>query len=381
MKQEFLLAFSGDWYRVYEKGASLFVDRFAQGRFSSLFCLSEGDAKDFFAAVTSRYLHMVYQEKDSICYALYDGVRLHKKQLFASGRVRGLKLISCGEFVHLFYTVLRDNESVFVHQLLGEGAKPPAVVMEVSEDAFSLHSHKNGDVTVLLTNKSGMQGILRYRWSKKGFEGFTPLDCGCYLSHPALFSEGDKLYVAGLASFDRFVNLLCLEKDMAEEDCRLTAVHLLSSHCDGLCLSCEDGVPHLRWCEGGLVMESHLGEKNHWSTPKRFLPGTGRENVLFHMETDGEKKDAFGYMMQGVPMFYSGEKLAELKQTPDSGNRPETHSSTQAASHPASKPSRHTPADEECLFVKRSVYAADMAAIRKVIDELNERVREMEDAK
>ena len=307
MKQEWLLQFKNSWIRVYESRGRLSLDRWVQGRFTHITDLSKESTGSCTAVATPKYLHVVYREAQHVFYALFDGEHLHKKQLFASCDVSSLRLASHGNYVHLFYTTPHKGTYLLMHQLLGEGAKAPVAIMEVCDDAFSLYAHQNGDVTLLLTNKEDVQGTMRYRWSQKGFEAFSPLDCGCKLCRPVLYAEDDRLLVAGFAAFDHFVNILCLEKEWAKSQCTLSAVHLLTADCDTLCLSCPEGVPSLAWCEGGLVMESHMENRNRWKKPKTFLSGNGRENILFHIEKEDEKRQVFGYMKQGVPVFYFGE--------------------------------------------------------------------------
>ncbi len=374
MKQEYLIAFGGVWYRIYVRNGALWVDIKENGRFHSETCLLKGAEENFSATATEKYLHCVCSGKEGISYFLYDGAQWHSKKLTEqSSGTEGLNLtlLSKDNFVHLLSVCIRGGETLLVHQLLGTGGSHPAVVDRMVGTDFSVSARDNGDFTLFYQNGENIFGTKRFRWSEKRFDAFSPLDCGCALQNAVLLAEEDDLHIAAYATFDSFVNLLFLTKNIVSGDCRLSAVHLLSGEPGALCISKVDSSFNVAWSESGTILRAHTMENGHWSAPQKFLRVTGRENVLYRLKNGSLCHDVFGYMKNGIIKLYTSEDLPEI-QSPKQQTLP---SEKPKDSH---KPSAAIPkATENQLYIKRSVYSTDMASLRKLLAEQNDMIVEL----
>ena len=374
MKQEHLIAFGGVWYRIYVRSGALWVDIKENGRFHSETCLMEGAEENFSATETEKYLHCVCSGKDGISYFLFDGSQWHTKKLTEQNNgTEGLNLtlLSKDNFVHLLSVCKRDGETLLVHQLLGTGSSRPAVVDRMVGTDFSVSTKDNGDFTLLYQNGENIFGTKQFRWSEKRFDAFSPLDCGCALQNAVLLVEEDNLHIAAYATFDSFINLLFLTKNAISGDCRLSAVHLLSGEPGELCISKTDGTFTVAWCESGTVLRAHMTENGHWSVPQKFLRVTGRENVLYRLKNGTLCYDVFGYMKHGRILLYTSEELPEIQPS-----KQQASPSQNIKEH--DKPSATIPeSSENQMYIKRSVYAADMASLRKLLAGQNDLIVEL----
>lgn len=395
MKQEHIVAFGGTWYHFYVDSAQGFRVGKKQGaRFYSSECLLKDAFYDFSVVSAEKTLHAVCQDaRGTIWYFLFDGSKWHSRPLLESrdksAEYKNLTLVANSDFINLFYAISAKEQTMLVHQLLGRGAKEPMVADYITGTEFSVCSHTNGDCTVLYHNADNVLGTKRLRWSKKAFEAFVPLDCGCDLTGAALVSdENDHLNIAAYATFDKFVNILFLNKNTDTGDCTLSAVHLVSGTSEGLALSRSDTEFRISWCENGLVMASFRSEQNRWSAPKKYIRGTTCENVLYHIENGTERFSTYGYFQDGRIMLYITRDLldhppkATVSPAPRAVNTSALGTSSAGAEGASAKEKRAPqtnpfPESKPAEFVKRSVYLTDMAAVRKLLAGQNDVVVEM----
>ena len=383
MKQEYLIAFGGVWYRIYVHQHDLWVDRKENGRFHAEKCLLSQVEDSFSATATETYLHCVCKCADGVFYLLFDGTNWHTKKLMEKKDADNTSchtLLANGKFVHLLFSCKNNEQNLLVHQLLGYGGSHPTSVDEIGENNFCVSGEDNGDFTLLYANKEGDLGIRRFRWSEKKFEAFFPLQCGCKLRNAVLYAKDNLLHIAAYAVFDSFINLLFLSKDITSDDTTLSAVHLLSGEAGPICLDNSSTHPAISWCESGTILRAQTTEKGHWSLPQKYVRATGRENVYCRVIGDTKCYDTFGYFKNGRMMLYTGEDLPEtnitsVDKTPKAFPSKKTAVSTTKES-----------AEPEEIYIRRSIYTADMAALRRLIEhqnhliiELHKKILKMED--
>lgn len=370
MKQQHLIAFNGVWYHFYRNDRGLWVNRKENGRFRVWEHLAADAEDDFSVTATEKHLHCVCRSKDALWYFLFDGNAWHKRKISEgekSQTCHGLTLLAKGNFVNLLYVVQEEKENFLVHQLLGDGTAKPIVADNICGTEFCVSPHGSGDFTLLYRNTENICGTKRFRWSQKAFDSFIPLDCGCDLQNPVLLAGETELYIAAYAVFDQFVNILFLKKSIDTGDCKLSAVHLVSGESEGLCLSGFGEHPTVSWCENGLVMSSHMDRDGHWTSPKKYVRGMERENIIYAVETERERFTAYGYPQGGSIMLYAARDF--LEYPPElSRNRGQNKSKAKTASDGTS---------QESMFVKRSIYTADMASLRKVLAGQNDMILEI----
>ena len=119
----------------------------------------------------------------------------------------------------------------------------------------------------------------------------------------------------------------------------------------------------ISWCENGLVMTASMTENNKWSTPKKYIKGTMQENVRYNIQSETECFATYGYQQDGRIMLYITRNILE-------------HPPKEQNEEPQKK--QPTPIDTNSgAFVPRSVYAADMAALRKLLASQNDIIVEM----
>ena len=379
MKQEYILAFEKNWYHFClspEQG--LCVNKKQGARFYFAHSLLKNATADFCVARAEKSIHAVCQDKEgSIWHFVFDGTKWHSRVLLESrektAKDKHLTLITNGEFVHLFYTISVKEQTMLIHHLLGEGATEPQATDYTKESFFSACGHKNGDVTLLYKNADGVLGTRCYRWSKKAFEPFVPLDCGCDLNDAVLLAdEDDTLKICAYATFDKFVNILFVKKDVYKNECTLAALHLVSGISEGLTLSKIEGILRISWRENGLVMTTKSVEDNKWSAPKKYIRSTSCENVLYHIESETEDFSTYGYMQDAKITLYNSHDILDLPPRSDAITK---DAKDPFGKSPSFKNNLFEPKPPE--FVKRSVYLTDMAAVRKLLAGQNDVVVEM----
>jgi len=327
--------------------------------------------EDFSVITTESGIHLVCQNlQGSILYVRYDGDAWKTEHLLESREkhavFKNITLKKIGNFIHLFYVVFSKENHILIHQLLGKPGGQPKVVDYIHDAEFSVCNHQTSDMTVLYRNSEKVYGTKKYRWSKKEFDAFVPLDCGCNLEHAVIMADKDEnLSIAAYAKFDKFLNILYLTKNQISNDYAIAAIHLVSGTSEGLAFAnCGDTLS-LNWCENGLVMTS-VCTNNKWSTPKKYIRGTTQENILYHLQSEAENFSSYGYRQDGKILLYITRDILEHPPKKESTKTP-----TATIKDSALKENIHTE------YVKRSVYSADMAAIRKLLSGQNELIVEL----
>lgn len=373
MKKEHIIAFGGIWYHFFIKPSQgLCVSKKVDSRFTFTECILPNAFDDFCVIAAEKTMHAVCQDNSgAIVYLTSDGESWKEKRLLESRdktpEFKNLTLKLIGNFVNLFYVIRSKDDSILVHQLLGETIGQPKVVDYITGTDFCVCSHRTSDLTVLYRSGDNIYGTKKFRWSRKDFDGFKPLDCGCNLEHAVVMAdEDDNLEIAAYAAFDKFVNILFLTKNPQTDECAISAVHLVSGESEGLGLSNYGENLSISWCENGLVMTTSRSKNNKWSAPKKYIRGTTQENVLYHIQTEAESFSTYGYRQDGRIMLYITRDI--LEHPP--GRRQQKAVSPQAQA----SPKQGTFSSE---YVKRSVYSADMAAVRKLLASQNDIIVEM----
>lgn len=361
MKKEYIVSFNGIWYHFYIRTSIGFcVSEKADFRFLNEKILLKDAFYDFSVSSNEKGIYVVCQDNNgSIVFFMYDGKIWNSKIILESkdkkARFKNLTLTSIGEFINLFYVVNSKDDNVLVHQILNDGNALPKAIDYVSEIDFSVCKHKTTDITVFYKNADNIYGTKTFKWSKKAFEDFESLECGCDLQKAVSFIDGnDNLNIAAFATFDKFTNILYIEKNYFKDEIKIAAIHLVSGNSENLCLSNENGKLTISWCENGLVMSS-VYERDKWTVPKKFLRGSGNENILYFIK-DGEKSfSSFGYKQNEQIYLYG---LNQAVQNPPEKSLKNT-----------------TPKHSE--FVKTSIYSKDLAAIRKLLSNQQELILEL----
>lgn len=396
MSKEQIVAFNGIWYHIFFKPShGLCVSKKSDARFTFSECILPNAFDDFYAAATENALHVVCQnESGAVLHFTFDGKTWSMRRLLESRdkmpEFKNLTLMLIGNFVNLFYVIHSKNNYILVHQLLGEAADKPKAVDDINGTDFSVCNHSNGDLSLLYRNSDKLYGTKRFRWSRKDFDGFCPLDCGCNFKQAVISADcNDNLQIAAYAVFDKFVNILFLTKNAVTSECAMSAVHLVSGESEELALSEANGSLSISWCENGLVMTTSLFE-NKWSVPKKYIRGTTQKNVLYHVQSETESFFTYGYRQNGRIMLYLTQNILDQ---PPSGKAKQHHDILKqnfaisqehgmqerqskqknifeqktAFEHPSFAPE----------YVRRSVYSADMAALRNLLKSQNDMIVEM----
>lgn len=373
MKTEHIIAFSGSWYHFFIKPSQGFCVSKKNGpRFEFCECLLNDAFDDFSVAATEECLYAVCQDNQgAIVYFIFDGNSWRHERILETrdkkAEFKNLTLKAIGKFVNLFYVIRSKEDSILVHQLLGNPVGQPKVADYISGYEFSVCGHQTSDLTILYRNRDDIYGTRRFRWSKKDFEGFLPLECGCNLEHAVIIADAnDDLCIAGYAAFDKFVNILFLKKEETSDTYVISAVHLVSGESEGLALSAYGGKLSISWCENGLVMTSACSEKNKWSAPKKYIRGTTQENVLFYIDTEIESFATYGCRQDGRIMLYITRDILE---------HPPKEKPVPRKTPTAGKTDKNIGVSRE--YVPRGVYSADMAAVRKLLASQNDIIVEM----
>lgn len=366
MKTEPILFFDGNWYHIYlDAVQGLCINKKTDFKFSQFARLLPNAYHDFSAVATETKLHIVCQDQEgAIIYFTYDGKQWNTQRMLESKRKtpeqKNITLKSIGEFVNLFYAIHTKDAYLLVHQLLGETIGQPKIIDEITGTEFSVCNHQTSDLTVFYQNSENLCGTRKFRWSKKDFEEFCPLECSCVLEHAVILADKhDNLQIAAYATFEKFVNILFLTKHAQTGELNIAAIHLVSGIADGLALSEINGMPTISWCENGLVMSTTRSEDNKWPAPKKLICSATQETVCFEIQAKTESLISYGFMQENRQSFYLHRTRAEQLL--------QEHKKAQA-------PMKSAPSAD---YVKQSVYAADMDAVHALLEKQNEIIRKI----
>ncbi len=373
MKKEHIIAFGGTWHHFFiNPSLGLCVSKKTDMRFVFSECILKDAFDDFYVTATEKNLHVVCQDlSGAIIYFTYDGETWKHRRLLESRdktpAFKNLTLTLIGDFVNLFYVIHSKENTILVHQLLGEQTSQPKVVDYITGTCFCVCGHQTSDLTVLYRNGDNVCGTKKFRWSRKDFDGFQPLNCGCELDRAVVIADqDDNLQIAAYATFDKFENILFLTKSADTDECTISAVHLVSGESDGLALVSRGEGLSISWCENGLVMTTSIDENGKWSTPKKYIRGKTQENVLYRIQSETDSFSTYGYRQDGKIMLYITRDILEHPpvQKPQKRIVPQGQNPLKQQSYSSE-------------YVKRSVYSADMAAVRKLLASQNDIIVEM----
>ncbi len=367
MKTEPILFFDGNWYHIYlDAVQGLCISKKTDFKFSRFARLMPNAYDDFSAVATETKLHIVCQDHEgAIIYFTYDGQQWNTQRILESKRKtperKNITLKLIGNFVNLFYAIHTKDAYLLVHQLLGETIGQPKIVDEMIGTEFSVCNHQTSDLTVFYQNSDNLCGTRKFRWSKKDFEEFCPLECSCVLEHAVILADKhDNLQIAAYATFEKFVNILFLTKHAQTGEMNIAAIHLVSGIADGLALSEIDGMPTISWCENGLVMSTTLSEDDRWPAPKKLIRSATQETVCYQIQAKKEHLISYGFMQENRQLFYLHRtKVEQLLQ--------------EHKKAPARAQSALSAAD----YVTHSVYTADMAKVHALLEKQNEIIRKI----
>ena len=361
MKKEYIVSFNGVWYHFYNKPSIGFcVSEKKDIRFINEKILLKDAYCDFSVSTNDKGIYVVCQDIfGSIVFFMFDGRNWNSKIILEAKdkkpEYKNLTLIPMGEFINLFFVISSKGEKILVHQILNGKTSLPNVIDKVSDSNFSVCPHKTSNMTLLYKNESNEYGTKTYKWSKKAFSEFIPLDCGCTLDKPVSFiDDNDCLNIAAYVTFDKFTNIIYIKNDLYSGEINLAAIHLIIGSPDGLCINTENKCLNVSWCEDGLVMSSSF-ENNKWTKPKKFLKGASCENTLYIISEGSKIFSSFGYKKDEKILLYDSVKTIQ-------------NSPVKSFSKDLEKRSD---------YVKTSIYAKDLAAIRKLLSSQNDIINEL----
>lgn len=322
--QEYLVACQNKWWHFFIKPFyGLCYRKGEGGRFSGFEVLLAEACEDFCAVSFGDGIHIVCQDKaGSIIYLAMDGDSWRKSVLLESksqaSYPKHFSLIPVGKFLNLFYVITYQEKHMLVHQILGVGEQTPTVVDRIflSRPAFLISRNSSTDLCVFYENESGVSGCRVFRWSKKDFGGFIPVNpalgsrlCG------VLTEVGEQMHYCALQPVESVYNLIYFEKT---EDGAFTEPLIVNLDCPQEIhpVFCRDGEKlYLSWRENGCVMSSYITDKNtKWTKPVRYMKGSGVESVLYTICCEGQFWQAYGFEKDQDIVFYIGQGLPEAAE-------------------------------------------------------------------
>ncbi len=361
MKREYIVLLEDTWYHFFIKPSrGLCVSKRTDVRYVFSDTLLPEAISDFSVVAAEQEIHIVCQDrKGSIYYIRFDGAKKTVHHLLESrektSAFKNITLAKIGEFVNLFYVISSKEGFVLIHQILGETISSPKPVDYTKDTNFSLCNRKTSDLTLIYHSKEGVLGTKKFKWSKKEFEPFFPLEIGCDLTHEIVTCDNlDFLCIAGYASFDKFDNILFCKINEEKNDTNLSAVHLVSGTSEGLTFSSYDNFLCVSWLENGLVMTANLTKDNKWTNPKKYIRGNTQEIVLYHVETNSGHFASYGYKQDGkIVLYVTCDMLDSL---------PKRKSETNVLPH---KKNDAENASYHAEYVRQSTYSRDLERIRE----------------
>ncbi len=375
MKHESILFLNGSWYHLFlDSLRGLCVNKKIGARFS-FFAQILPDAYDDFSAIsTESKLYIVCQDMHgALLLITYDGTKWETLKLLDSkskvAEFKNITLKRIGNFLNLFYVVKTKDAYLLAHQLLGATSGQPKIVDSTFGTEFSVCNLHTSDLMLLYKNSENTLGTRKFRWSKKDFEDFLPLECNCTLEHAVIQAgKGDVLQIAGYATFDKFENILFLTKDMQTEELVISAVHLVSGVTDELTLSTVDQNPTISWCENGLVMSTTTTENNKWSAPRKYIRAATQETVCYHIDAKTEQFVSYGFFQDGKISFYLHRAFVDRLLQENKQKESAFLTRNAAQTH-------HKPKTE---FVPLHIFESEKSAFKELLKAQHRAILEME---
>jgi len=367
MKKEHIVFFKNETFRFYIKeNVGLCMDIKDGIKFVFSECVLKDATPDFDVAVFENGIHIVCQsDKGAIFNLCYDGKNFKNTCILESREkvyeFKNITLLTSQDRICLIYVIHTKDGYILVSQFLNEQKNTPRAIDYIESASFSACSDNLGNITILYRNGDKISGIKKLCCSKADYNSFVPLECGCILENPVIISEKeDVLQIAAYATFDKFTNVLYLSKDIAHDQCSISAVHLVSGNSKGLCLSRHEDSLYISWCENGLVMSANMNE-NNWSSPKKYIKGTDCENILYKIHSAAEVFNAYGFSRDGQIYMYHPYDVLDIKD--------------RTKKQPSVPPTDKT--DEPSEFVLKSTYKRDLASLKKLLSGQNDIIMEL----
>ncbi|MBE7049128.1 MAG: hypothetical protein E7393_07225 [Ruminococcaceae bacterium] len=318
---EYIVKYGDKWWHFFIKPFYGLCFRKKEGsRFSNFEVLLSDACDDFCVLSVENQIHLVCQDKNgSILYLVMQDEMWRKTVLLESksGTVypKHFTLISIGGFINLFYIIMYKEKYMLVHQIITMEDRPPTVVdrIENTIPPFLVAAHTGTDISILYENESGTVGTRLYRWSRKTFAGFIPVNPSAKCFVRAFRHElGGRVRYAGFLTVEGIQNLVYFEKNEAGEYTEPTTVYLDCSK-EAAPVFCQDGERlYLVWQEAGGIMSSYsINDGKKWSKPIRYMIPAGAETVLYGISENGETRYVYGYAKEQELVLYATPDLSD----------------------------------------------------------------------
>ncbi|MBR4890637.1 MAG: hypothetical protein IKU15_05050 [Clostridia bacterium] len=367
MKKEHIVFFKSETFRFYIKeNIGLCVDIKDGIKFVFSECILKDATSDFDVAANENEIHIVCQsDKGAIFHLCYDGKSFKNICILESREkvyeFKNITLLMSKNHICLIYVIHTKDGYILVSQFLNDQKNAPRAIDYIDSSTFSACSDSLGNIVILYRNADVVLGTKKLCASKADFESFVPLDCGCELKNPVIISEEDDVFqIAGYATFDKFTNVLFLSKDIARNQCSISAVHLVSGDSLGLCLSKHEDTLYISWCENGLVMSANMTE-NKWSSPKKYIKGNDCENILYKIHSAAEVFNAYGFSRDSRIYLYHPYDILDFKD--------------RIKKQPSVSPEDKDNKPSE--YVLKSTYKRDLASLKKLLSGQNDIIMEL----
>ncbi|MDD6214269.1 MAG: hypothetical protein PUB42_03690 [Firmicutes bacterium] len=201
--------------------------------------------------------------------------------------VRQMRLYNVGGRLNLLYSALYNGETLLIHCILGNHAKPSTVAALESEH-FCIYSNR-----AYFTNSEGVLGFVSLSDEKPS--GFNPM-----------YEDAHNAYVCGFQGKEFFVftrsSALFINGEEILSDNRME---------QPICIRGSNRV-YVMWKSGGFVRyitTFNLGSV--WSEPMRFM-STGKTITLFEVQQGDAFSCYYGYQnTKDIVLFGKGELFRE----------------------------------------------------------------------
>ncbi|MBQ2696593.1 MAG: hypothetical protein IJF61_04760 [Clostridia bacterium] len=390
--QEYLVACQNKWWHFFMKPFyGLCYKTGEGGRFAGFEVLLAEACEDFCAVAIGDRIQLVCQDKAGRIISLTMEEGSWQKTVLLESKSQApypkhFSLVPIGRFLNLFYVITYQEKHMLVHQILGGSGQTPTVVdrLTLRSPAFLVARNSGTDLSVFYENESGVSGFRIFRWSKKDFGGFVPVNpalgglvCG------VLPETGDRMHYCALQSVQSVCNLVYFEKT---EDGGFTEPVTVNLDCPGEAIPvfCRDGEKlYLSWCENGCVMSSYITDGGtKWTKPVRYMKGSGVEPVLYTVCRAGEIRQAYGFEKDREIVFYIGEGLSEpIEKKQPKIFRPAGYEAEEFAKSMGADKGKVVPEKDpvtEQLKAEFSQLKEQVFSLRRQLSEMTERVERLE---
>ncbi|MBE7040675.1 MAG: hypothetical protein E7400_01770 [Ruminococcaceae bacterium] len=390
--QEYLVKCRGKWWHFFMKPLyGLCYRRREGGRFLNFEVLLLDACEDFCATCMGDSIHIVCQDKNGSILYLNGAEGEWKRTVLLANKSsvpypKHFSLVPVGNFLNLFYVIAYQEKQMLVHQILGVQDKPPTVVDRIAPGMplFLAEPAVGTDIAVIYRNEAGNSGCRTFRWSKKEFGRFVPVNpsLGGQVCATLLENYGRTRYCA-LQKVESVRNLVYFEKT---EDETFTSAVTVNLDCpkDSAPVFYREGEKlYLAWREAGNVMSSYSTDDGaKWSKPVKYMKGAQVVPVLYTLCEDGRSRRLYGFEKDREIVFYIGAGiLDEQTEKKPKGFRPAGYEIEDFVKNAVAAEAEEKPAGDpaveqlkkDFLHLKEQYFT-----LRRTLAEVTERIEELE---